>query len=109
MTLPWRRWRAADLPRSPLDSDDYEPHPTRAYERFEPVPVVLDVCVDPPDERGYWWARWWTMRGDQRKGRAETIEEAKEQALDAAECMLADALERLEQLRVSVTNERTSE
>lgn len=97
-SFEWRRWTGKGWR---FGND--EPHePSGAvYERCEPSPcLVLDVVVEPVKDHGHWAAHW-QYHGGMRKGRAVSVEEAKQEALDAAETMLAEALEQLETARIT--------
>lgn len=86
MTIAWKLYR-----------EDMAPKPPRVIERAQPVcPVVLDVEVEP--EPGAWVARF-RHCGEPRKGKAESVDAAKQAALDAAEEMLCVALGELRLLR----------
>jgi len=83
----WRPWEPLQLS-------------ARKWLRCEPAAsVVLDVVVEPASERGHWRAHW-LGRGGTRWGTAPSVEEAQQQALDAAEAMFCEALEALERRRV---------
>lgn len=80
--IEWKRYR-----------EDMAPAPGRVLERAQPVcPVVLDVEVEP--EPGAWTARF-RHCGEPRKGKADSVEAAKEQAIAAAAVMLCDAVKAL--------------
>jgi hypothetical protein len=62
----------------------------RFYDCCQPVdPVVIKVVVEP--EPGEWETRY-RHAGEVRRGRADSIERAKEAALQAAEDMLRESL-----------------
>ncbi len=99
--IEWKRWREDDPERRKTRPSHWpEPDATRVYERFAPptLPIVCDVVVEPAEERGDWMARF-RYHGSSVKGRAADVDEAKRQALDAADKLLADALDELEYLR----------
>lgn len=78
-----------------------EPDPESVLLRCSPVWwLVLEVVAEPARLSGTWTARWRYQQAKYR-GRAESIEEAQECALDAAEGLLVDALEQLENRRTA--------
>lgn len=92
MTLTWVRWREDDPDRrKSLPPGWPETSPTRLIERCQASPLVLDVVVEPVEECGNWYARF-RHCGESRKGRAESVELARQAALDAGEQMLTEAL-----------------
>jgi hypothetical protein len=100
--IEWKRCREDDPERRKHRPAGWpDASPTRVYERFASValPIVCEVVVEPAEERGEWTARF-RYHSSGAKGRAREVAEAKEQALDAAETMLAQALDGLEEARI---------
>lgn len=89
MSVTWRVYR-----------EDKAPQPERVIERCQPVcPVVCDVEIEPA--LGAWEARYRGRCGETRRGKADSVEAAKEAALDAGESMLREDLDEFVRLRAS--------
>ena len=74
-----------------LHREDMAPRPPRMTECCQPVcPMVCEVEVEPV--LGAWETRYRGRCGETRRGKADSVEEAKQAALDAAEDMLCEAL-----------------
>lgn len=95
--IVWREWTS----NGGRVGDAFIDPSGRVYLRCEPVPcLMLDVVLQPLKERGDWLVHWFA-RGCQMRGHDDNIEEAKQQALDAGETLLARSLDALERMRAN--------
>lgn len=105
MTTPatpfaWEAWKPKQLRIGGAEPEDPS---DRVYLRCRPsVAVVLDVVTAPDDLAGEWYARWIGTGSTGEHGKSDSVEDAKEDALDAAESMLARECDALEARRLAL-------
>ena len=86
-----------------------ETEPSRAYLRCEPTPfVVVDVMTSPEADRGHWRVML-ANQGGTRMGVSATIEQAKQEALEAVPALILDALEQFERRLEGIRAEPSEE